>query len=60
MPTDRMAAKPLLLREASERSQRVQRPAVASREARDIMGAQNLIQRREGLVHLTGKKDSGR
>ena len=60
MPADRMAAKSLLFREAPERRQRVQHPAVASRETRDIMCAEDQIQRRKRLVHSPGKKDSRR
>jgi hypothetical protein len=41
MPTDRMPAESLLLREAPENSQCVQHPSMTSREARDIMGAQD-------------------
>jgi hypothetical protein len=41
MPADRLSAKSLLLREAPENSQCVQHPSMTSREARDIMGAQD-------------------
>ena len=60
MPADRMAAIFLLFRESPQRRQRVQHPAVASREARDIMGAEDLIQRRKRLIALSGKKDCRR
>ncbi len=60
MPADRMAAKSLLFREAPENGQCEQYPTVTSREARDIMGAEDLIKRRKRLVDPPGKKDSRR
>ena|SRR5882724_10922074 len=60
MPADRMAAKSLLFREAPENGQREQYPTVTARETRDIMGAEDLIQRRKRLIDPSGKKDSRR